>query len=241
MISKYQKFETREVHRSKILNAPYNPRTIDEAEKRRLKGNLKKVGLLEPLVWNEITGNLVSGHQRIAIMDSLEGSNDYSLTFSVVQLDPKTEKEQNIFLNNTSAQGRFDLERLKNLVTLENLNVDNCGLSSYDLSILDISAKEITQFNGQEQDVEKIEYDGEYDDEGEIGGLSYDDKKELVKNEKQRIKDGYINAVDEGETYMTLSFSDYNTKIAFCRRFGIPDNEVIFKGEIFSKMIERVS
>lgn len=241
MISKYQKFETREVHRSKILNAPYNPRTIDEAEKKRLKGNLKKVGLLEPLVWNEVTGNLVSGHQRIAIMDSLEGSNDYSLTFSVVQLDPKTEKEQNIFLNNTSAQGRFDLERLKNLVTLENLNADNCGLSSYDLSILDISAKEITQFNGQEQDVETIEYDGEYDDEDEIGGLSYDDKKELVKNEKQRIKDGYINAVDEGETYITLSFSDYNAKIAFCRRFGMPDNEVIFKGEIFSKMIERVS
>ena len=35
------------------------------------------MGLLEPLVWNKTTGHLVSGHQRLAQLDSLQRSENY--------------------------------------------------------------------------------------------------------------------------------------------------------------------
>jgi ParB-like chromosome segregation protein Spo0J len=50
--------------RSKIHNAPYNPRFITDEAKRKLKGSIKRNGLLAPPTWNIRTGNIVGGHQR---------------------------------------------------------------------------------------------------------------------------------------------------------------------------------
>ena len=51
------------------------------------------------IVWNEDTGNLVSGHQKVSIMDEVNRynlqthENDYKLNVEVVHLDLKTEIE----------------------------------------------------------------------------------------------------------------------------------------------------
>src|SRR4028118_1920071 len=103
MITKHQKFQAITIHRREIKNAPYNPRTITPARRQTLKNNLRRRGLLETLVWNSVTGNLVSGHQRLSILDELEGSDDYSLTVASVVLTDQEEKEQNIFFNSQSA------------------------------------------------------------------------------------------------------------------------------------------
>ena len=71
-ISRFQKFESQDIGREQIQNAPYNPRYIDTAARNKLKEKIKKVGLVETLVWNKQTGNLVSGHQRLSILDELE-------------------------------------------------------------------------------------------------------------------------------------------------------------------------
>lgn len=125
--SKYETFEMRLVHRSLLKNAPYNPRLISAKAKAKLKSNLKARGLVQPLIWNERTGNLVGGHQRLACLDALEGTQDYSLTVAVVQLDDKAEREQNIFLNNGSAGGEFDFEKLDELFRVDQIDVDNTG------------------------------------------------------------------------------------------------------------------
>lgn len=70
--------------------APANPRTISDDARRKLRDNLKRVGLLQPLVWNRRSGNLVSGHQRLSQMDDLMGTANYHLTVAVVDLDDKT-------------------------------------------------------------------------------------------------------------------------------------------------------
>lgn len=65
-----------------------------------------------PLVWNRRTGNLVGGHQRLSIMDELEGTKDYFLHVAMVDIDDKTEREQNIFFNNQEAAGDWDMAKL---------------------------------------------------------------------------------------------------------------------------------
>lgn len=59
--------DIREIERARINPAPYNPRVRlepGEPEYERLRKNIVEIGLVEPLVWNERTGNLVGGHQR---------------------------------------------------------------------------------------------------------------------------------------------------------------------------------
>lgn len=114
--------EPKKIMRSQINLANYNPRKITASAKKKLSDNLEKVGLMGGIVWNEVTGNLVSGHQRIGILDKKQKynhdtkENDYEIWVTVVRLDDKQEKEQNIFFNNANAQGFFDNDKLKELM-----------------------------------------------------------------------------------------------------------------------------
>src|ERR1035438_8160183 len=87
-----QKFTAADIHRKEITGAPYNPRRISEKERTALKKIIGHHGLVEPLVWNKRTGTLVSGHQRLGILDQLAKSKNYLLTVSVIDVDEKTEK-----------------------------------------------------------------------------------------------------------------------------------------------------
>ena len=87
---------------------PINPKRHSDEKVKLQKKNLQKVGFLGGIVWNEVTGNLVSGHQRISVIDEVNKynpdtrTNDYLIRVEVVHMDEKTEKEQNIFMNNRS-------------------------------------------------------------------------------------------------------------------------------------------
>jgi hypothetical protein len=130
-----ERFEVERVHRSVIQGAPYNPRTINDVARRKLRKNLERVGLLQPLVWNRRTGNMVSGHQRLAQMDDLMGTSDYHLRVAVVELDEQTEKEQNVFFNNHQAMGDWDFEKLGDLFKA-GLEVVNTGFDVGDVKDL---------------------------------------------------------------------------------------------------------
>lgn len=107
---------TETIKRSEIKNAPYNPRFITEKNRRKLKANLLKNGLMGGIVWNKRTGNLVSGHQRLNIIDTVYKKADYAIPVTVVDFDLETEKKQNIALNNKEMQGDYDLEKLRELM-----------------------------------------------------------------------------------------------------------------------------
>ena len=108
-LSRFQAFETRRIHRRELASAAYNPRILSEAARKKLKKNLDSdhggVGLLGPVTWNEVTGTLVGGHQRLQILDALEGTDNYLLDVAVVRLTEVQEKEQNIALNSDRPQG----------------------------------------------------------------------------------------------------------------------------------------
>ncbi|MFO0812497.1 MAG: ParB N-terminal domain-containing protein [Gemmatales bacterium] len=97
---------------SELTPAPYNPRVDLEPGDRRyrkLKRSLEQFGLVEPLVWNQTTGHLVGGHQRVRILRELGYE---AVEVSVVELPVPQEKALNILLNNREAQGDWNLERL---------------------------------------------------------------------------------------------------------------------------------
>jgi len=244
MINKSEKFVIREIHRSEIKNAPYNPRKINDKQRSGLKRNLKKMGLMFPLVWNEQTGNIVSGHQRIDICDELNGSQDYTLTMSVVNLTLKEEMQQNVFMNSTTYQGEFDLLKLKDIITGENLDYKDCGLDEYDLSVINIDPKDIKIFGNEQKDVPETEAsaEAETEEEGEDDELTFEERKENVKQLKKEIQKSYENTEQSKnvDSYIIMSFSNQENKEAFCKRFDIPFAETIYKGEVFSNMIERI-
>lgn len=134
--STFERFKVEEVHRRELKNAPYNPRKIDSGARERLKAGLADVGLVEPLVWNRTTGHLLSGHQRIGILDELEGNDDYRLDVAVVELDERKERALNVFFNNASSQGEYDMAALESLVRDLKCDLTGTGFEKEDLSFL---------------------------------------------------------------------------------------------------------
>lgn len=95
------------------------------------------------IVWNESSGNLVSGHQKVGIMDEVNRydpethKNDYKIRVEVVHLTEKEEKEQNLFMNNRAVQGEFDDDLL--IKMLGDIEYQNAGFDDFDMEMLGIA------------------------------------------------------------------------------------------------------
>ena len=115
--------------------APYNPRKHlkpTDVAYRKLQASLTEFGLVEPLVWNELTGHVVGGHARLRILRELGVTE---VPVSVVRLSAAREKALNVVLNNQEAQGRYDPTKLADLLT-ELLDLPELALTGFDESTL---------------------------------------------------------------------------------------------------------
>lgn len=84
--------------------APYNPRSISEPALAGLRASVERFGLVEPVIWNRQTGNVVGGHQRLKALAAM-GVTETEVV--VVDLPPLEEKALNVALNNPSIAGDF--------------------------------------------------------------------------------------------------------------------------------------
>jgi len=135
-VSRFQRFVAETIPRSRITNAPFNPRKIDDYAKKKLRESLKSFGLAETLVWNKTSGHLVGGHQRLEQLDKLEGNQDYALTVAVVELDEFRERELNVLLNNRNVGGDWDVDALAELLKFEGVNYQDAGFDRIDLELM---------------------------------------------------------------------------------------------------------
>ena len=136
-LSKYIKSESVELNRSAIHFADYNPRKLSEESRKTLKRGIKKFGLVGGIVVNKRTGlTVVSGHQRLSVMDELQKfpENDYRIRVDVIDVDEKQEKELNILMNNPNAQGSWDYDALARLVP--DIDYKDAGLTDADLNMI---------------------------------------------------------------------------------------------------------
>jgi ParB-like chromosome segregation protein Spo0J len=113
---------------AQLTPAHYNPRKDlkpGDEEYELLKKGIGEFGLVEPLVWNEATGRIVGGHQRLKV---LIANGETEADVSVVHIeDEAREKALNIALNKVG--GDWDRPALKDL--LETLD---CGQIDMELT-----------------------------------------------------------------------------------------------------------
>ena len=106
--------DIRKVPVGQLNPAPYNPRRDlqpGDPAYEKLSRSINEFGCVEPIVWNERTGNVVGGHQRLKV---LRESGLSEVEASVVDLDPDREKALNLALNKIT--GSWDDTRLAELL-----------------------------------------------------------------------------------------------------------------------------
>ena len=258
--SKIKHPESREIQRSQINFANYNPRKITPEARKKLKANLKRVGILGGIVWNEETGNLVSGHQRVSVIDEVNkynsdtNENDYLIRVEVVLMDEKTEKEQNVFMNNRNVQGDFDTDMLKGL--LDGIDYNLAGLDDFDLSMMGIGDIDLNINDDiwNKEDVlddslavvDNLTKEGTENRNIDRSKDFYEDSKEnqiARHNEIQKIKDRINNQnsieKDNGMlSYVVLSFNTPTERANFMEAFGYAFDERYIDGNEFMSRIE---
>jgi hypothetical protein len=211
-----QKFVPGRIARSQIKNAPYNPRKIDEHALKKLRENIKKKGLLDTLVWNKRNGNLVSGHQRLSILDaraSEKGLKDYLLDVSVVDLSDKDEKEQNIFFNNPSTQGAYDVDGLGKLLAEDEVDYRRAGFDDMDLQLIfEDTEYAVTMFDTEEAPP-SVQDD-----------LAQLEEIQRMKRERKEHRERDQDANDP-EFFAVVVFPDRDAQGQFMERVGMGKND----------------
>lgn len=151
--------EIRTLKAAEIKAAEYNPRRDlqpEDAEYEKLRRSIEEFGYIEPIIWNERSGNVVGGHQRLKVLLE-KGVEDIEAV--VVDLDDKDEKILNVLLN--KVKGRWDIGKLADLLQ----QLDEAG------------AMELTGFEDWELQSLLMQYD-HIKDLMEEDFSSYSDEKE---------------------------------------------------------------
>lgn len=223
--------ETVTLMRSQIHPADYNPREIGENERNTLKRGLKSFGLLGGILVNKQTGyTIVSGHQKVSLLDEMAGypEHDYELKVELIDVDQKTEIEINFFMNNPSAQGRWNEGKVK--VLIPQIDPKRAGFSNLDLAAFGIKI-EVPKANDIKKAIEETQKPVE-----ELKAA----REEAVKQVKQQVAEKAAAKAAEADTFITLSFTTAKAKAEFCERFGYAPDEKFINGDVFVDRIELV-
>ena len=140
----------RTVNMSKLNPALYNPRkdlAPGDIEYEKLKKSILAFGEVDPIIWNEKTGNIVGGHQRFKVLRDM-GQEDFDV--SVVNLKPSEEGALNIALNKIS--GEWDYPKLKDLIS----EIDT---GEFDIEVTGFDADELKELFGFESKAGETEDD----------------------------------------------------------------------------------
>ena len=133
----------------KLDPADYNPRKDlkpGDPEYEKLKRSLSEFGYVEPVIWNQTTGHIVGGHQRLKV---LIDSGVTEVECVVVEMSEEKEKALNVALNKIS--GEWDKEKLSLLISDLQLADFDVSLTGFDASEIDALFKD-AQRNGVQDD-----------------------------------------------------------------------------------------
>jgi hypothetical protein len=217
----FARWQTTVIPRERINKAPYNPRQIDTSGQSRLKKSMREFGMVENLIWNQRTGNLVGGHQRLTILDQQAGREEgYGVEVKVVDLDETKEKELNVVLNNPEAQGFFDWNKLaKDVLVDPQIDVDLLGFDTARLkSILD---SQVSDLGG----IDLAHIFPKKDDPAAADA----DAVRAMKAAKEEYKDVSGEAAKDG-FYVGLVFKTPDEKEKFCAFFNLSPNSKWVQG-----------
>ncbi len=163
----------------KMNPAPYNPRERLEPGSKdyeNLKKSIEKYGFVQPIVWNERTGNIVGGHQRYYIALDL---GHKVVSTKIVDLDEVEEKQLNLALNKIG--GQWDEKKLSELLN------DLKGFEDIDMDLTGFDTTEIDEltFAFSDSDLNIDMNMGEIEDSEDQEGPGIDTDEPLVEFEPE--------------------------------------------------------
>ena len=142
----------RKVPVTDINPAEYNPRKDlkpGDPAYEKLKRSMTEFGYVEPIIWNEETGNIVGGHQRYKVLVA-EGHTEVECV--IVKMSAEREKALNVALNKVT--GDWEFEALADLIK-------DLEAQDFDVTLTGFDAAEIEDLFSQVHD--KDAKDDDYD------------------------------------------------------------------------------
>lgn len=232
--NKTEKFITAAVKRSAVGMAEYNPRKISKAAEKKLRKFMRETGNLQPLIWNKQTGNLVAGHQRLKAMDAINRAKEYELTVSVVDLTPEQEVKANVFLNNPSAMGEWDSDKLVEIFE-EFPDLDfkaDLGFDQEDLEFMFSGTDAFEEISGHvDAQAPPPEEKDEVERMKEIDKLK-EAKRGYKEQAREDNADGTTHQVEQDDYMVTFVFNNNSEKAEFMHRIKKPPKERFLKGSV---------
>ena len=140
----------RKIEAARLNPAVYNPRKDlkpGNKDYEKLKRSIEEFGFVEPVVWNETTGNVVGGHQRLKVLLDM---GETRIDCVVVELDIQREKALNLALNRI--QGGWDETKLAELMA-------DLDASAFDVSITGFDTEEVDALMNKFYSAEAVEDD----------------------------------------------------------------------------------
>ena len=150
--------DIRKINAGLLNPAAYNPRRDlkpGDKEYEKLKRSISEFGYVEPVIWNEKTGNVVGGHQRLKVLLDL-GHTEIDCV--VVDLDIQREKALNIALN--KIQGEWDETKLAELMA-------DLDAAAFDVALTGFDAAEVDELLNRFYSKEAVQDDFDADAEKE--------------------------------------------------------------------------
>lgn len=171
-----------------LIPADYNPRKDlkpGDPDYEKLKHSMKEFGYVDPIIWNQQTGRVVGGHQRLKILQN-EGIKEAECV--VVNLDEEKEKALNIALNKIS--GDWDKDKLALLMT-------DLQASDLDISLTGFDEDEISDLLATEGDT----HDDNFDVDSELNKPTFSKADDLWHLGRHTL---FCGDATKGEGYQKL-------------------------------------
>lgn len=137
--------------------AKYNPRKDlkpGDPAYEKIKRSLLDFGYVDPVIWNEVTGNIVGGHQRFKVLTA-EGATEIDCVVVHIE-NPQDERALNIALN--KAVGEWEPKALADLLS-------DLQLTGYDLGATGFDAAEVDELFSKVHDKDVKDDDTDLDPE----------------------------------------------------------------------------
>lgn len=249
---------TKTIKRSQIRLNPFNPKNHTDEEIKAQKADIKRVGYLGGVVWNERSGNLVDGHRRIAATDEIyhyDGTNDYEIKVEAVDFDDKTEKEQMTFMAIKNSKADYNLiaryindidtkavgisdEDVKQIQALQ----DNLTLEIEDMADADdlfLKIPPSMEKAAQEAITELPRVERTCDEIVQQHAEKPKMTVEEVKEAKAHCDDVAMNRHEAFDNFVFVDFASVEEKMMFCELLGVEmGNNMRISGKDLLAIIE---
>ena len=142
---------------NRLKPAKYNPRKDlkpGDPAYEKIRRSLHDFGYVDPVIWNEVTGNIVGGHQRYKVLVN-EGATEIDCVVVHIE-NPQDEKALNIALN--KAVGEWEPVALADLLS-------DLQSSGYDLGATGFDAAEVDELFSKVYDKDVRDDDCDIDPE----------------------------------------------------------------------------